>query len=85
MVHGFLKLILNMEFSITGMVPETLKNVFKKHIPIIGNFQDSARTHAIIECKGRCPIGKYHYFNDKTKYKKSFSFPLKGENENFSN
>jgi len=61
-----------------GMVPETLKNVFKKHIPIIGNFQDSARTHAIIDCKGKCSVGKYHYFNDKTKYKKTFRFPLKG-------
>lgn len=61
-----------------GMVPEALKNVFKKEIPIIGNFQDFNRIHAVISCKGDCPIKKYHYFNDETSYKKTITFPLKG-------
>jgi len=61
-----------------GMVPEALKNVFKKDIPIIGNFQDFNRIHAVISCKGDCPIKKYHCFNDKTYYKKSITFPLEG-------
>lgn len=61
-----------------GMVPEALKNVFKKDIPIIGNFQDFSRTHAVIDCRGHCPVKKYHHIDDKTSFKKVLKFPLKG-------